>query len=135
MDWIGLFITLLFQKRCLLIPDIKFQTISFDPKEYFKTTIGINAPQTKPEHIILEFSKKQANYILTQPIHDSQEVIETTDQHLVISIDVNPTYELISMILGWTCDVKVLKPESLRNQIVKKLEEGITYYKNSNNRN
>jgi predicted DNA-binding transcriptional regulator YafY len=109
-------------------PDIKFQTTSFDPKEYFKATVGIISPQTKPQHILLEFSPKQANYILTQPIHETQEVIENTDQHLVVSIDVCPTYELISMILGWGNDVKVLEPLSLKGEIIKSLKEGLKQY-------
>jgi len=117
-----------FPEEVFSYPDIDFHTTSFNPKEYFKTTIGIIAPQTKPQHIILEFSKKQANYILTQPIHESQEVIESTDKHLIVSIEVNPTYELISMILGWNGDVKVLEPKSLKNEIVKQLKEGLKKY-------
>ena len=96
---------------------IEFKDAGFDPADYFKSTIGIIAPETEPQEVILKFSKYQGQYVITQPIHESQEIIEETDEHVTISLQVIPTYELVSMILGWGAEVKVLEPKSLKERI------------------
>ena len=107
---------------------IKFKDAGFDPADYFKSTIGIIAPETKPQEVILKFSKHQGQYVITQPIHESQEIVEETDEHVTISLQVIPTYELVSMILGWGSEVEVVEPEGLRARVRSIIEEmGMRY--------
>jgi len=96
---------------------IEFIDSGFDPADYFKSTIGIIAPESEPQEVILKFSKFQGQYIITQPIHESQEIVEETDEYVTISLHVIPTYELVSMILGWGDDVEVVGPPDLRTRI------------------
>jgi len=110
---------------------IEFRDAGFDPADYFKSAIGIIAPETEPQKVILKFSKFQGQYVITQPIHESQEIVEETDTYVIISLHVIPTYELVSMILAWGAEVEVVKPEGLRERIIKKIEKTTGLYTNS----
>ncbi|MFO8146888.1 MAG: WYL domain-containing protein [Gillisia sp.] len=92
-----------------------------DPRDYFKNIIGVTRfEEGPPPTIVLKFSHHQANYILTQPLHPSQKVLEETKEHVSISLEVHPSPELEIKILGWGEDVEVLEPEELRNLIFDK---------------
>ena len=94
-----------------------FREAGFNTMDFYKNTIGVIAPQSKPPLIKLTFSKEQSPYILTQPIHWSQKVIKETKDGVVISVQIHPTYEFESLVLGWRDDVEVLSPRSFRNRI------------------
>ena len=103
--------------------EIEFFDAGFDPAEYFKSAIGIIAPETKPQEVILKFAKDQGQYVITQPIHESQEIVEETDSYVIISLHIIPTFELVSLILGWGAEVEVIKPGSLRERVKGIVEE------------
>lgn len=109
-------------------PLIDFFDTGFNPAEYFQSTVGIIAPHEKPQHIVLKFSAKQGKYILTQPIHMSQEVIEDNTEHITVCLDVTPTYELYSLILGWGAQVEVLEPLEMREQMKGMLSTALKFY-------
>ena len=100
----------------------------FNPDQYFKNTVGIIAPQSEPVNVKLKFNKRQGQYALTLPIHESQELLEETDEHVIIGLTVSLTYELFQMILGWGSDVEVMEPEELRKQVREELEELMKIY-------
>ncbi|MBI4645450.1 MAG: WYL domain-containing protein [Bacteroidia bacterium] len=54
---------------------------------------------------------------------------KTTEKYVVISLKIILAYELISMLLGWGSDVKVLSPGSLRKQLMNILDENLKQYK------
>jgi predicted DNA-binding transcriptional regulator YafY len=88
------------------------------PKEYFRDVIGVTRfEDTEPWKVVLKFSKHQAPYILTQPMHESQEVVQKTDDYTIISLIVHPSPELEIILLGWHSEVEVLEPTQLREQI------------------
>lgn len=109
-------------ERCIYVDG------DFDPREFFRNAVGIIAPRSEPELVKLKFNKRQGQYVLTLPIHSSQKLIEETDEHLIISIQASITYELVQMILGWGCDVEVMEPAGLRQQIHDELNEMLKYY-------
>jgi len=109
-------------------PALDFQDTCFNPVEYFQSTVGIIVPDNKPQHIILRFSAKQGKYILTQPIHESQEVIEITADFITVSLDIVPNYELFAIILGWGGQVEVLEPGEMREKMKEILEEALGIY-------
>lgn len=100
------------------ILDIPYHDSGFNTREYYNSVIGIIAPMGKPVKVVLKFTKFQAWYVITQPIHESQKVIMKKD-HALVEIKVIPTYELRMLILGWGPDVEVLKPVTLRKEIIK----------------
>lgn len=107
---------------------LPFQQSTFIARDYFRNTIGMIAPQEKPPLIVLKFRKYQAQYLLTQPIHPSQKIVQETDHFVVFSFEVHPTYEFISFILGYGKDVTILSPESLRKQIIALINEMTALY-------
>jgi predicted DNA-binding transcriptional regulator YafY len=101
---------------------IAFRKVEFDPKTYFQHTIGIIAPQSKPPKIKIEFTKRQAQYLITQPIHASQKVLKETKDKVVFGFEVHPTYEFISMILGYGYNARVVSPNWLKFKVMDIIE-------------
>jgi predicted DNA-binding transcriptional regulator YafY len=100
----------------------------FDPQAYYRNAIGVIVYDEQPADILLKFSARQGMYLLTQPIHESQQLLEQTKDHMFIGLHLVPAYELISMILGWGADVEVIKPGWLRERIAGMLKETIKQY-------
>jgi predicted DNA-binding transcriptional regulator YafY len=87
-------------------------------REYFRNIIGVTRfEDTQPEKIRLKFSKQQAPYVLSQPLHQSQQVEEQTDDHTIVSLNVHTSPELEIVLLGWHSEVEVLEPQALRKKI------------------
>lgn len=113
----------------LELSDLKFvknETINFD--HYFDDVVGVTIPppEIQKEHIELEFDARRLPYILSKPIHHSQQIGDL--ERGIISIDVRPNKELEALILSFGPQVKVLSPESFQRQIKEKLEENIKKY-------
>ncbi|MEX2347748.1 MAG: WYL domain-containing protein [Balneolaceae bacterium] len=93
-----------------------------DWNEYFFDIIGVTSPiEGKIEKVVLEFTKEQAPYIITKPLHPTQKHQWMGDK-LQVVIEVIPNYELKSLILSFGEKVKVTKPISLQNEIQKRLK-------------
>lgn len=111
---------------------LKYIDSKFSPEDYFKNVIGIFSPLGEPPEIILEFNKETAQYIITQPIHESQEIIRETDKSTTFSLKVHPTVEFIQLLLGWGSEVKVKSPQALENQIIQIIKVLSDIYKIEN---
>ncbi len=105
---------------------VKNETIDFD--HYFDDVVGVTIPppEIQKEHIELEFDARRLPYILSKPIHHSQQIVD--QEKGIISIDVRPNKELEAQILSFGPQVKVLTPEPFRRQIKENLEENIKKY-------
>ena len=106
-------------------PFIKNNQINFDT--YFKDIIGVTVPKedTPTETIVLRFSKERFPYVVSKPIHPSQTV--NKEEH-TITIRVKPNHERNQMIFSFMPDVEVRSPESLRKEIMQKIEENLKKY-------
>ena len=104
--------------RDLHLANIRFlYPIDFEPQEYFQYSFGISTSDHKPEEIRIWFDSTQADYILTQPLHPSQQVIEETGEGVVIQLRVVPSIELVMALLSYGERAKVLAPTSLQQEI------------------
>ena len=100
------------------VPFIRNMDFNFDA--YFRDIIGVSIEKGKVvEHVRLKFSPKRLPYVLSKPIHHSQEVENEAEG--IISLDVIPNKELISELIWFRDDVEVLSPESLREEIKEKI--------------
>lgn len=109
--------------------DRKFQIEkSFDPDLFFKYSIGITEKAEKPQEIVLRFDPVPGKFLITQPIHASQQVLKEEKNYIDLGWKVIITPELISFILSYGAQVKVMKPASLRNQIQKEVNETLQAY-------
>lgn len=101
---------------------------NFSSHNYFKHAFGITTFEGKAEEVVLSFNKIQKAYVLTQPLHESQEVLSETDNELVVKLNVGLTVELIMSILSFGENVKVVSPESLKTQIKERMMKAMKAY-------
>lgn len=94
----------------------------FNTEEYFKYSIGIIAPEGTAPMIKLAVQKTQAQYLITRPWHESQNIIDENDEELIFSFRVHPSYEFRSRVLSLGKDGYILEPLSLRKEMKQELE-------------
>jgi predicted DNA-binding transcriptional regulator YafY len=96
---------------------LRFKDVGFDAKKYFENVIGVSVLDDDPIEIHIAFSELQTQYILSQPLHKSQQFLSKGGNKFVYKYLLVPNYELVSQILGWGKEVEVLRPMSLRAKI------------------
>lgn len=107
---------------------IEYRKPEFDAALYFKNTLGIIAPQGNPPLIKIAVQKTQAQYLITQPWHDSQNIEMEDEQQIVFSFRVFPTYEFKTLLLSLGKDAKVVEPDSLKSEIRNELQQMVEMY-------
>lgn len=106
-----------------------YRVQTFSAADYFKNAIGIISPEGDPPVIRVAVQKTQAQYLITQPWHESQNIEEETDEETIFHFRVHPTYEFISLLLSYGKDLRVLSPDSLREEMKAQLEQMLSYYR------
>ncbi|MBL6875443.1 MAG: WYL domain-containing protein [Chitinophagales bacterium] len=101
----------------------------FSSKNYFQHAYGITTFEGDPEEIVFECSPLQAKYIKTQALHQTQKLINETEEYARFSLKVGVTPELIMDLLSFGASVKILQPETLKKELVKRLESTLAQYK------
>ena len=109
-------------------PGIVYREAEFDAGSYFKHTLGIIAPQSEAPQIKIAVQKTQAQYLITQPWHESQNIESEDENQIVFSFRVHPTYEFKSLLLSLGKDGKVVEPVSLREEIRSELNQMLAAY-------
>ena len=109
--------------------DITFQKnedINF--KDYFDHIIGVTLldEKTPVETFVLRFEANRFPYVLSKPLHSSQEIV-SMDKH-IISIKVKPNNELRQLIFSYIPDIEVILPAWFREEIKQKIEENLKKY-------
>jgi len=97
--------------------NLDFEQVGFDAKEYYQNVVGVSVYDTKPEKIRIALNEKQARYLVTQPLHHSQQMESTSQTSVVVSFYLVPNYEFVAHILSWGAEAEVLEPPYLRNKI------------------
>lgn len=97
--------------------------------EYFYDIIGVTRLDKEVEEVVLKFTKEQAPYIETKPLHPTQK-IDWEGDSLIVKIEVIPNYELETLILSFGEKVEVLEPKNLRDKISGRSEIMANHYKN-----
>lgn len=91
-----------------------------DPKSKFYDQLGISwGEKDKPSLIKLHFDLHQADYVRTLPWHDSQEIISSDKDGIVVTYYLVINYELIHQIVSIGEHVKVLAPPSLAEEVAR----------------
>lgn len=101
-----------------------------NPQVFFQNTIGVSMVEMKSVEIHLLFSQQQSKYILSQPIHASQEIISEDETGLKVKINVVENYELLTTLLSFGKEVEVLSPLSVRNSLIDILKQMTQQYNN-----
>ncbi|HAH55878.1 MAG TPA: WYL domain-containing protein [Flavobacterium sp.] len=103
---------------------------NFNPEDMFRHSFGIMSEEDKkPQKIILSFSKKQENYIKSLALHHSQKELINNENEYRIELFLQPTYDFVMELMSIGAEVKVLEPESLKKEVIEKLEATLKLYK------
>lgn len=104
-------------------------TPGFNSKEFFKHSIGITRKlNEEPLKMKLKVNAFDANYVLSDPWHSSQKVVEQTDEHLIFTIEVYDSNELDLKIRSYGAEIEVLEPESYRRKMKETAEKMLRIY-------
>ncbi|MGV3630577.1 MAG: helix-turn-helix transcriptional regulator [Bacteroidota bacterium] len=98
------------------------QKIDFDAQQFFKNAIGITANDSLPEKILFKADNIAAKYIISQPFHQSQQLIKEGKNKTTFSIEVIVSEELIRSFLSFGGEIEILEPESLRNTMIRRVQ-------------
>jgi len=98
-------------------------------EDYFDGCFGINhSDDQKPEIIRIKAINTQAEYINALPIHESQKVIETTDEWTIFEYRMVPCYNLYQKLLWYREKIEVLYPVSVREEMKEILRKMVENY-------
>ena len=99
-----------------------------DYETYFDDIVGVTHDRRHPdiEHVVLRFAKERFPYVVSKPIHQSQQIVNAEEGKL--SIDVRINRELEQNIFSFGQQVEVLSPDWFRNQIIEKYKEIVKIY-------
>ena len=110
--------------------DMPYQKpFDFDPQSWFRDVIGVTvSPNMEAQEILLFFNHQHAPYILTKPLHHSQQLVKKDHYGVTVSIRLQHNFELEKLILGFGEGVQVLRPEKLKRRIKERLGWGLDAY-------
>jgi predicted DNA-binding transcriptional regulator YafY len=116
----------------------------FDPKNYFKDTLGISRnnignPSLHPERIVIQTVKKEDKskiwiypYLKRYPIHHSMKILDDNGKdYLKFELNLEIDNELITFVLKHAQDLEVVSPIKLRMELKAIIEEAYKNYCNS----
>jgi predicted DNA-binding transcriptional regulator YafY len=99
-------------KKRFQIPD------DFNVNRHYKYCFGIISPNGhKPEEIELSFDPFQGKYIKTLPLHESQQILIDNEEELRIKLTLFITHDFFMELLSYGENLRVIKPESLINDL------------------
>lgn len=117
----------------------------FDPKHYFKHTLGvfrrnIDNPILQPERIVVQTVKKADpkkmwiyDYLKKYPIHPSMEILEDDGENfLKLQFNLEIDQELEDFLFKYSRDIEVVSPSKLRKELKDKIEEAFKNYSSTN---
>lgn len=115
------------QTRCFALDSIDTVNITedsfkmpddFDLGKYFHDAFGIYVePDLQTEEIVIESDIDQGNYLKGLPLHHSQKIVEETQDHVVFSWRLKPSYDFKQQLLTMNSHIRVLQPESLKQEM------------------
>lgn len=108
------------------VPFIPNDTVDFNT--YFDDIVGVTFPDDHPlpETVVLKFDAARFPYVVSKPIHASQEIVDEKEH--VIRLSVRPNKELEAHLFSYGNQVEVLQPSWLRKQMAEKLAEILKKY-------
>lgn len=101
---------------------------TLNPKTYFTHCYGI-IRQYDPIRIHFRAFFPQNLYLKDQPLHESQELIDETENYSDFEVFVRPTYDFKQELLSNRDKLAVLAPESFRMDMIHILEATLNGYK------
>lgn len=101
---------------------VEYDGVDFE--RYYADTIGVTrSERDRGRKIVLWVHPKHAPYVLTKPLHASQELLKQDETGVIICICVVLNFELERELLGFGEFLKVLSPRDLQRRIAKRINQ------------
>ena len=101
---------------------------SFSTASFFKHALGITVTDDEHQKVRLKFSEKLSPYIISQPVHSSQQILNNVEGGVIVEIEVLITIELVTLVLGFGDQVEVLAPDQLKESVKSALINSLKKY-------
>ncbi|RFC55274.1 helix-turn-helix transcriptional regulator [Brumimicrobium aurantiacum] len=112
-----------------IIEQVGEKPSDFKADLFFRHSIGITASaEARPEKIIFSAGNIAAKYINSQPFHESQKIVLDTLEHTKFELFALISEELIRELLSYGGDIIVQEPNSLKDELVKRIKQMKTNY-------
>lgn len=99
----------------------------FNARDHYAHAYGIYRMDGKPERVKLRvFNKTIQGYMRNNPFHASQKITKEREDYMDIELTVFPTPDLEGDILRFCPDIQVLSPKTLRDNIAKRIQDGLS---------
>lgn len=91
----------------------------FDPESYFDGMVGVSSgKKNRRQEVVIKVDAGTAPYLLTKPLHGSQQFIDRGDDGSVtLTLYVVINLELERLLLGFGSHLEVIGPQHLRDSI------------------
>lgn len=104
------------------------EKINFNPDRFFHHATGITTSEKPPEKVIFFASNIASKYIISQPFHKSQRVVEESEEGVTFELFVIVTEDLIREFLSYGKSIRVISPTELKTDIKNRLVEAVANY-------
>jgi predicted DNA-binding transcriptional regulator YafY len=94
---------------------------SFDFKKYTEKSFGVF--QGEVLDVCLEFDEKVKEDVLNYHFHPSQKIKELENGKIEVKFSANGSYEIITELLKWRDSVKIIAPETLKEEYKNEIEK------------
>lgn len=103
---------------------------NFSPAGYFNDFFGVSTDgYTKmPCRVVLRAYRELPRYLITQPLHSSQELIGQTEEYAEFSYWLTPAFDFVQEILLHGDQLEVVSPKHLREHMKSILENSYRNY-------
>ena len=85
--------------------------------------IGMHIYEQEPIKVMLRVSREEVPYVLSAPLHESQQVMNETKEYVDIQLEVVHNIELERAILAYGEAIEVLGPDSLRRELAARIRK------------
>jgi predicted DNA-binding transcriptional regulator YafY len=102
----------------------------FDAENYFKYSLGIwHEYNQAPIKVTLEFNQEKVfQGIVNNPLHHSQQIVDSSNDKLTLTIEVYNSPELYSMIHSYGAGVKVVSPATVIEKVKENARKMLELY-------
>lgn len=114
-----------------VVPDLRTDYVrrDFDADTYYKDVFGVTVTNSNPIPIRLRIDRKNAPYVVTKPLHNSQKVISRgEDGSIEVALELQINFELERLLLGFGDGLEVLAPRRLRQRMKRMLGAALAKY-------
>ena len=98
----------------------------FDLETYMRSPFRVI--HDRPVKVTVRFDRKVAGYIKEKIWHHTQRIEAQKDGSIVFSAKVAGTDEVKHWVLGWGKHAEILKPDFLREEVVRDLSDCVKAY-------